>query len=73
MNENRRRIRHSDKYYLGYVNWTGKKRVVVIFDPKKIKSVMEGDIKWFDYCQPFVVALESKQAFFGFPLLSPDE
>jgi hypothetical protein len=65
--QNRSRIKRSDKYYFGFVNYEGKKIIVVMFDPKKINPRMMGDIKWIDYCQPFIVDVESKEVYFGEP------
>lgn len=34
---------------------------------------MMGDIKWFDYCEPFVIDLENKKVCFGyFPMPDPE-
>jgi hypothetical protein len=64
--KNRKRIKKSDKYYFGYINVQGRKRVIVLFDPKKIKSSRMGDIGWFDFCDPFVVDMETKSSSFGY-------
>jgi len=63
---NRKRVKHSDRYYFGYVNKEDQKRIIILFDPKKIKYRLLGDIRDVDYCEPMVVNLETKKISFGF-------
>jgi hypothetical protein len=67
IHKNRRLIKKSDRYYFGYINQEGKKSIVVLFDPKKIKylhrSVLVG---WPNLCDPFIVDMDTKMSAFSY-------
>ena len=70
---NRKKVKHSDRYYFGYINKQDQKRIVVLFDPKKIRYRLLGDIKDVDYCEPMIVDRETRKISFGyFPFPDPD-
>lgn len=70
---NRKKVKHSDRYYLGYFNKQDQRRIIVLFDPKNIRYRLLGDIQDVDYCEPLVVDLESKKISFGFfPFPDPE-
>lgn len=62
----RKKIKKSDRYYFGYLNQQDQKRIVVLFDPKKIRYRLLGDIRDFDYCEPMVIDIENKKICLGF-------
>ena len=71
--ENRKKVKHSDRYYLGYLNKLDQRRIIILFDPKKIRYRLLGDIQDVDYCEPMVVDLETKKISFGFfPFPDPE-
>jgi hypothetical protein len=70
---NRKKVKHSDRYYLCYFNKQDQRRIIVLFDPKKIRYRLLGEIQDVDYCEPLVVDLESKKISFGFfPFPDPE-
>ena len=69
----KRKIRRSDRYYFGFMNDQNKKYIVVLFDPKKIRSVKMGCIRWVDFCDPFVVEFETSKVLFAYGLYPDPE
>ncbi len=66
----KKKIKHSDRYYLGYINQQGDKRLIIFFDPKKIRYRLLGDIRDVDYCEPMVLDIENRKitfAYFPYP------
>jgi hypothetical protein len=70
---NKKKVKHSDRYYFGYINKQDQKRIIILFDPKKIRYRTFGDLQDVDYCEPMLVDIGTNKISFGFfPFPDPD-